>query len=87
MFESTSASSLLLNIEPNVDETSGDVMRPHSPPIPIESHFNQHSQQAYSTASNINSRPTTPGSRSLRKMPTVHGDSMETSSNKEKPIK
>ena len=67
MFESTSASSLLLNIEPNVDETSGDVMRPHSPPIPIESHFNQHSQQAYSTASNINSRPTTPGSRSLRK--------------------
>ena len=87
MFESTSASSLLLNIEPNVDETSGDVMRPHSPPIPIESHFNQHSQQAYSTASNINSRPTTPGSRSLRKMPIVHGDSMETSSNKEKPHK
>lgn len=87
MFESTSASSLLLNIEPNVDETSGDVMRPHSPPIPIESHFNQHSQQAYSTASNINSRPTTPGSRSLRKMPTVHGDSMEISSNKEKTHK
>ncbi|CAX44435.1 UBX-domain (ubiquitin-regulatory domain) protein, putative [Candida dubliniensis CD36] len=83
MFESTSASSLFLNIEPDVEETSGDVLRPHSPPVPIESHFNQYSQQAYSTASNINSRPTTPGSRSLRQMPTVHGESKETSSKKE----